>query len=452
MFKLGLSPWQFLFGLVALTLMGGPLVLAAPLSPSMTVDGSLVSWLPEAEYERAVLRVGGPTEDFTRTFLPGEVLSFDLAELDGPVDGLYTFELTVFLPQDEPGSTPASVAETVFLRAAEGRFLSFEPEEPAPAFPAGDPSGEGEDLRHLSAELAFNEDLSVIGRACIGPGCTANEAFGSGALRLKGDVLRLEFDDTDSPLFPNNDWQLTLNDSGFGSVNRFSIDDVTSFTTPFTLLAGAPDHSLFVDSDGEVGLGTAVPDSPLHVWRTDGTAKLTVEEIASTAQGRILLDLINHGAVRFQLTDTSQGQTWRLANGGSLFRIVDTSDLHVVEFALNKDGDLTIGGEIFTRGTCRFGCDRVFEDDYDLESIEEHAELMWANSHLPGVGPTPESGQVNLSQKTLGILNELEKAHIYIDQLHQTLQEVQAAMARQTAELEALEQVVHGLAGARSRP
>jgi hypothetical protein len=46
---------------------------------------------------------------------------------------------------------------------------------------------------------------------------------------------------------------------------------------------------------------------------------------------------------------------------------------------------------------------------------------MWKNSFLPAVGPTVEGAPFNLTEKTGGILNELEKAHIYIEQLHERL-------------------------------
>ena len=61
-----------------------------------------------------------------------------------------------------------------------------------------------------------------------------------------------------------------------------------------------------------------------------------------------------------------------------------------------------------------------------VESIEAHSEYMWANQHLWGVGPTPEGAPINLTNKTTGILHELEKAHIYIEQLHQRLSELES--------------------------
>ncbi len=84
----------------------------------------------------------------------------------------------------------------------------------------------------------------------------------------------------------------------------------------------------------------------------------------------------------------------------------------------------------FTSGACDPGpCDGTFTD-YELESIEEHAAYMWENSHLWGVGPTPDGAPLNLSKKTTGILHELEKAHIYIEQLHRRLEKLERAAER----------------------
>jgi hypothetical protein len=53
---------------------------------------------------------------------------------------------------------------------------------------------------------------------------------------------------------------------------------------------------------------------------------------------------------------------------------------------------------------------------------------MWENSYLPAVGPTQENAPINLSDKTGRMLNELEKAHIYIEQLHNTIKQLSGHM------------------------
>ncbi len=73
----------------------------------------------------------------------------------------------------------------------------------------------------------------------------------------------------------------------------------------------------------------------------------------------------------------------------------------------------------------------MFEADYDLPSIEEHASQMWANKHLPAIGPTEPSKPVNLTDQFGNMLNELEKAHIYIAQLHEEKEILQAKVTVQ---------------------
>ena len=102
-------------------------------------------------------------------------------------------------------------------------------------------------------------------------------------------------------------------------------------------------------------------------------------------------------------------------------------------------GNLTTGGS----GACNPGpCDGTFKD-YELESIEEHAAYMWKNAHLWGVGPTPEGEPFNLTRKTAGILHELEKAHIYIEQLNTRIKNQQARI--ETLQ-EQIQRILAGLA------
>jgi hypothetical protein len=134
--------------------------------------------------------------------------------------------------------------------------------------------------------------------------------------------------------------------------------------------------------------------------------------------------------------------TWSFnSNGGGNMAISTGSG----EFLLAPtSGNLTIAGTLITGGggTCDPGpCDGTFKD-YTVESIEDHATYMWENSHLWGVGPTPEGALINVSKKVTGILHELEKAHIYIEQLNdgfRAQQDVIEELRARLAELGATE-------------
>jgi hypothetical protein len=117
------------------------------------------------------------------------------------------------------------------------------------------------------------DDLIVQGSACIGLDCVNGEEFGFTTQKLKENNLRVTFDDTSTSTgFPANDWQLTANDSASGGASKFSIEDLTNAKVPFTVIANAPTNSLFVDSTGNVGFGTATPMLDLHIATTDTPA------------------------------------------------------------------------------------------------------------------------------------------------------------------------------------
>jgi Chaperone of endosialidase len=137
------------------------------------------------------------------------------------------------------------------------------------------------------ADDVIADDLIVQGSACVGLDCVNNESFGFDTLRLKENNTRIKFDDTStSSGFPNNDWQLTANDSASGGLNKFSIENTTVGTIPFTVVGPAPTNSLFVASTGKVGLRTATPGLDLHISTGDTPAQRLEQTSASgfTAQ------------------------------------------------------------------------------------------------------------------------------------------------------------------------
>ena len=128
---------------------------------------------------------------------------------------------------------------------------------------------------------------------------------------------------------------------------------------------------------------------------------------------------------------------------------------NLLQVGVNASDQVDVMGTLVITGTCTSegadcASDFVFNPGYEVESIEDHAASMWENSYLPAVGPTPDNnGQggkmvMNVFGKTTGMLNELEKAHIYIDQLNERLKAKASqvdALNERLARLEAL--VVH---------
>jgi hypothetical protein len=63
----------------------------------------------------------------------------------------------------------------------------------------------------------------------------------------------------------------------FGHQGAFFVHDATSNTTPFGISPGAPDAGIRIATNG-VGFGTFTPSAAMHLRRTNGTARLLIEE------------------------------------------------------------------------------------------------------------------------------------------------------------------------------
>jgi hypothetical protein len=196
----------------------------------------------------------------------------------------------------------------------------------------------GSDLDELpvTRDQQILDDLIVDGSACVGQDCVNGEAFGFDTIRLKENNLRIKFQDTsNSSSFPSNDWQITANESTNGGLNKFSIDDVDGNKIPFTIEAGAPSHSLYVESSGEVGFGIQEPVVELHIADGD-TPTVRLDQDGSGGWGTHVWDVAGN-ETNFFIRDVT--------NGSKLpFRIIPgapTSSLYITssgKIGLNKAG------------------------------------------------------------------------------------------------------------------
>lgn len=114
-------------------------------------------------------------------------------------------------------------------------------------------------------------------------------------------------------------------------------------------------------------------------------------------------------------------------------QLVLSSDGNVGIGTASPGGKLDVNGTIYQRGGS-LHADYVFENDYNLESIEKHSTFMWSNKHLPAIpkATVDENGNeiVEIGSHRKGIVEELEKAHIYIEQLNNQNKELKARLEK----------------------
>ena len=331
-------------------------------------------------------------------------------------------------------------------------------------------------------------DHGIDGQLCVGGDCTAGDMLGDAELTIKDVRPYLLFDDTSSSL-ANKDWAFEANQN---STERFSLIDLDT-NNRIIGVEGAPQHSLFIQATGEIGLGTTLPGEDLHIVAATAP-QVRFEQVTGTPQtwdiggnevGFFIDDetastfpfLIRTGAPSQAFAINTNGdiglgtsaptaplevQTedsfsfFRLSaagaeintsvdfvfTGGPLgtgqlrYNIVDGDNQ---EMTLDADGNMVLDGTLTTAGpTCSGGCDRVFDADYDLMSIHDYAATMYDKRHLPQVGPTQPGAPVNVTETMGNMLNALEHAHIYIHQLHSTVEAERSRADRLEAQMTGL--------------
>ena len=336
-----------------------------------------------------------------------------------------------------------------------------------------------------AADQVILDDLIVDGSSCIGFDCVNGESFGFDTIRIKENNLRIKAQDTStSASFPSNDWQITFNDSSNGGANKFSIDDIDHGRTPFTIEAGAPSHSLFVDDGGRLGLGTSIPVTDIHVksgntptlrLEQDGSSGFTPQtwdvagneanffirdasngstlpirlrpgaptsslDIAATGyigigtsspQARLHIRNADNVRVRYENTNsaTNGGVMWEAGvyGGSYTWTVVGTGSN---EAFLTPSGDLTIAGSL-TTATTNYP-DYVFKEDYELMPLSQLEEFIATEKHLPGI-PTEEdvkaAGGVNMTVLQNQLLEKVEELTLYTLEQEKVIRDLKARLS-----------------------
>ena len=183
----------------------------------------------------------------------------------------------------------------------------------------------------LYADVVHLDDVIIDGSVCVGNDCVNGESFGLDTIKLKKNNLRIYFEDTSSiSSYPSNDWRIVINDTNDGGASYFSIEDATAGVRPFTVEAGAPEHSLYVDEYGRVGLGiSAAPNVELHILDSDTpTIRLDQDgsagwppqswDVAGNERYFFIRDVTNGNKLPFRIEPNTPSDTLFLKNSGNV--------------------------------------------------------------------------------------------------------------------------------------
>ena len=281
-------------------------------------------------------------------------------------------------------------------------------------------------------------------------------------LELKDDIPYLLFRDTDTD----------ANAGLFNNGSAFILEGNDLWQNIFTFDLLAPANSLYVNSIGNVGFGTATPNSAVDVQRSAAAASFQLTSFTDTANqapqfiqrrsrgssGAPLAVGLNDnlGLISFRgytgsgftgtkATLAAQAtENWSpTANGTRL--IFGTTENGTT--GLNAVLEITHDGKVKINGTTLTVPDYVFEEDYDLMSLDELSAFIKENKHLPGVAAASEvnADGLDIAGSQLSVLEKVEELTLYTIQQHEQLTQLKAeniALQEKVAKVDQLEQMV----------
>jgi hypothetical protein len=230
-----------------------------------------------------------------------------------------------------------------------------------------------------------------------------------------------------------------------GPANQIYMNgDTTVFRRAASGAAGAVvpwAESFRIDSGGRVGVGATPAVAEANSPYLFVGSRFSIGTSAGVGPGYVQLsnNAIFNGANPTYVGAGGAGQMYmngdsivfRRAPSGSAGAIVPWSE----SLRIDSTG-VRVTGNLHVTGTC-CGPDYVFDPGFNVPSIEENAAYMWRHRHLPAVGPARTNAQgeavVNVFAQSNGMLEELEKAHIYIEQLNSEVKSLKAELAEMRA-------------------
>ena len=366
--------WRTLFVAAALLALLPTLALAARAEVAVPgAAGDAVVWQPQiAGYDRLVLIVGGPGGGFRQEFPAGATPAFPLFDAAGNhvADGVYKWELRV-VPVIDAATRRAMQAEREEgtsriadgLRAAgalppasyqSGAFSVVGGEAVLP----GDVEEGAGGVRSVSSPVSSlpsqvvltNADGVIRNSLCVGFDCPDLPAFGDSTILMMENNTRIKFGDTSAAGFPANDWEIEANSAAAGGLSYLGFNDcgaadddggcVTDLV--FAVEAGARQNALYVESDGDVGVGTSNPVLDVHVV-TGNTPALRLEQDGSSGFTAQTWDVAGNEA-SFFVRDVTGGSTlpFRIQPGAASSSLVVASDDQVGVGTLSPEAPLEV--------------------------------------------------------------------------------------------------------------
>ena len=301
--------------------------------------------------------------------------------------------------------------------------IHFQDTSNSGSFPSNDWRLVANDTSNGGANYFAIEDSDTSRRVFeVRAGAPANSLFvdSSGRVGIKtstpvvnihvaeGNTPALRLEQNGSSGFTAQTWDIAGNEA------NFFVRDVTNGSKlPFKIKPGAPDNALFVDGDGDIGMGTQSPGARLDVQLNDSGFPYGLRLLNQSTTGTFI-------GLRME-TSSPTGADIDFNNIAGEWRI-NFDDGDSQELSLDAAGNLRITGTLTANGS-NFP-DYVFEPSYRLLRLEEVADHIRQYGHLPNVPSAEEVSERGLDMVKMQklLFEKVEELTLYAIEQHTRVQ------------------------------
>ncbi|MDE2847235.1 MAG: Ig-like domain-containing protein [Gemmatimonadota bacterium] len=194
---------------------------------------------------------------------------------------------------------------------------------------------------------------------------------------------------------------------------------------------------------GTLLFGASTPDTNVATVSMSGS-ELTITAVAE-GQAQITVTLGDTMTTTFTVT-VQAGSPWSVSDAGNVYRLEGNVGIGVDD----PDERLVVDGRIKAeeiRLEDVTPADYVFDEDYDLMSLDALKEHIRARGHLPGIAPGAqmEAEGVSVGRMQTRLLEKVEELMLYTIDQHRTLSSQREVIDAQEQQLGRQERYIQSL-------
>lgn len=223
--------------------------------------------------------------------------------------------------------------------------------------------------------------------------------------------------------------QIGVNNGAIVFKNNSKIWDIASNQNDFSFNETGISSRLFLQSGGNIGIGTITPTTKLEIVGTSlagheiGTFKLK----SSTTNQFLYMgydDRYSAGYLQGVKPGTSQQNILLAPNGGNIgigtytpaYRLDVCGTIRAQEIKVDILG----------------GCDFVFENDYKLMNLKDLEKFVKKNQHLPEIAPEKEMVEngLNMKEFQMKLLQKIEELTLYTIEQNKKIESLEKMVSK----------------------